>query len=325
MALSTGHDARLGTKAYGRSATGYILFFYSERVFWSFLRPGDKLADLALGWLVYSLLAWVFLLLVRQYRIAAFSALFLAGAVFGWLAEGVVVDTLYGNATNPFPASISFTGLAWHALISVGIGWYWQAKVLAAGKPAKIAAFSAAVGLGWGLWAAWWPAELGRANTSLAAFAGHAVVCSVLLILAWIVLGLGRPDWFRPAKWEMPVLFGVVALFYLGIRLPAMPRSALILPPLLFACACGLHRNRIHERRPDLVDALVGHIRPRSCLWLLLAPVTAIAVYAPVAVGGWKLPTNWLFYVTTMPLGFFFLIRSLWLLHRPHRRQEPKG
>lgn len=25
-----------------------------------------------------------------------------------------------------FPASISFTGLAWHALISVGVGWYWQ-------------------------------------------------------------------------------------------------------------------------------------------------------------------------------------------------------
>jgi hypothetical protein len=33
-------------------ATGYILFFYSERVFWSFLRPGGKLLDLVLGWFV---------------------------------------------------------------------------------------------------------------------------------------------------------------------------------------------------------------------------------------------------------------------------------
>ena len=105
-------------------ATGYILFFYSERLFWSFPRPGDTFADLLLTWVVYSLLAWVFLLLVRQCRIAAFPALFLAGAVFGWLAEGVVVDTMYGNKDNPFPASISFTGLAWHALISVGVGWY---------------------------------------------------------------------------------------------------------------------------------------------------------------------------------------------------------
>ena len=81
-------------------ATGYILFFYSERVFWSFLRPGDKFTDLVLGWLMYSLLAWVFLLLVRQCRIAAFPALLIAGAVFGWLAEGVVVDILSSSAVH---------------------------------------------------------------------------------------------------------------------------------------------------------------------------------------------------------------------------------
>lgn len=300
-------------------ATGYILFFYSERVFWSFLRPGDKLADLVLGWLVYSLLAWVFLLLVRLCRITGFPALFLVGAVFGWLAEGVVVDTLYGNATNPFPMSISFTGLAWHALISVGIGWYGQGKVLMAASPSRIAAFSVAVGLGWGLWAAWWPAELGRASTSLAAFAGHTLVCSVLLILSWAVLGLSRADWFLPAKWEMPVLVAVVLLFFLTIRVPATPRSALILPPLLLACAYGLNRNRLHERRPDLVDTFVGHIRLRFCLGLFLIPVTAIAVYVPVAAWGLALPTNWVLYMIAMPLGFFCLFRSLWILHRGQR------
>ncbi len=305
-------------------ATGYILFFYSERVFWSFLRPGDKVTDLVLGWLVYSLLAWVFLLLVRQCRIAAFPAVFLAGAIFGWLAEGVVVDTLYGNSTNPFPASISFTGLAWHALMSVGIGWYGQGRVLTAARPARIAAFSVAVGLGWGLWAGWWPAELDPAHTSLAAFAGHTLGCSVLLILSWVVLSLSRAEWFRPAKWEMPALVAVVVLFFLVIRLPATPRSALILPPLLLLCAYGLRRNQRQEQRPDLVDTLVGHVRLRSCLWMLLAPVTAIAVYAPVAAGGLTLPTNWVLYIITMPLGFFFLIRSTWLLGRPPHGQEPK-
>lgn len=169
-------------------ATGYIVFFYSERVFWSFLRPGDKPIDFVLGWFVYSLLAWIFLLLVRQCSIASFPAVFLAGAVYGWLDEGVVVDTMYGSADGPFPASISFTGLAWHALISVGIGWYWQAKVLTAERPAKIALFSVVVGLGWGLWAGWWPAELDIASTSLAAFAAHSLVCSVLLVVAWAAL-----------------------------------------------------------------------------------------------------------------------------------------
>jgi hypothetical protein len=205
-------------------ATGYVLFFYSERMFWSFLRPGDKPVDFVLGWLVYSVMAWVFLLLVRHCRIAAFSAVFLAGAAFGWLAEGIVVDTMCGNKGNPFPASISFTGLAWHALISVGVGWYWQARLLTAGNRKKIALFSVAVGLGWGLWAGWWPAELGRANTSLAAFTGHTLACSTLLIGARLILALAGSEWFRPAKYELAVLLAVVALFFFVVRIPATPR-----------------------------------------------------------------------------------------------------
>lgn len=300
-------------------ATGYVLYFFSERVFWSFLRPGDKPGDLILGWLVYSLLAWVFLLLVRQCGIAAFPALFLAGAVFGWLAEGVVVDTLYGNASNPFPASISFTGLAWHALLSVGVGWYWPARLLTAARPGQIAAYALAVGVGWGLWAGWWPAELGRDHTSLGGFAAHTFASSVPLVLSWVVLGLARSDWFQPAKRELPVLLGLVGLFFIGVRIPATPRSTLILPLLLALCAYGLLRNRAREQRPDLIEAVLGHIRPVSCLPLLFMPLAAVVVYTPVAVWGWTLPTNWLLYLVTMPLGFFFLARSLWVLHRPAR------
>ena len=33
-------------------AAGYILFFYSERVFWSFLRPGDRITDILITWVV---------------------------------------------------------------------------------------------------------------------------------------------------------------------------------------------------------------------------------------------------------------------------------
>jgi hypothetical protein len=48
-----------------------------------------------------------------------------------------------------------------------------------------------------------------------------------------VVLWLARTGWFQPAKLEMPVLLGLVALFFLGVRIPATPRSALVLPPLL--------------------------------------------------------------------------------------------
>jgi hypothetical protein len=45
-------------------------------------------------------------------------------------------------------------------------------------------------------------------------------------------------------------------------------------------------------------------------------PVTAIVVYAPVVGWGLTLPTNWLLYVITMPLGFICLLGSLWAVHR---------
>ena len=173
-------------------ANGYILFFFSERVFWSFWRPGDNLPEFLITWIAYCLLGWIFLDLVRRFKVASFPPLFLCGAVFGWVGEGVVVDTLYGNATNPFPLSISFTGLAWHALLSVGVGWYLIGKALTEEKPTRTALISLAVGVGWGLWAVWWPAELGKeADTSVWGFASHAVLCSIPFLLAWLVLGTG--------------------------------------------------------------------------------------------------------------------------------------
>ncbi len=195
------------------------------------------------------------------------------------------------------------------------MGWYWQAKVLTCGDFRRIALFSTVVGVGWGLWAGWWPAELGVENTSFTDFAAHTLACSFPLVGAWMVLGMAGSEWFWPAKWELPILVGLIALFFVGVRVPATPRSALILPPLLLVCTYGLCRNQGQEHRPDLLEGVLGHIQARSCLPLVLMPVTAIAVYAPVALFGLKLPTNWVLYLVTMPLGFFFLIRSLWVLH----------
>ena len=299
-------------------ANGYILFFFSERVFWCFWRPGDNVREFLLTWLVYCLLGWIFLLLVRRYRIASFPPLFLAGAVFGWVGEGVVVDTLYGNATNPFPLSISFTGLAWHALLSVGVGWYLIGRALTEESRSRVAALSIAVGLGWGLWAVWWPTELGQqADTSVRAFAGHALACTAPFLLAWLVLGLARPDWFRPRRAETVVLSSLVVLVFLAARVPATPAAALILPPLLLLCGMGLRRNALQEQRLDLLEEIIGRVRLRHVPVLVLIPVAAIVTYAPFRLLNLPLPTNVVLYVVTMPLGFWFFFRSLWVAFRP--------
>lgn len=304
---------RWSAKAAVVLANGYVLFFFSERAFWSFPRPNDSLADLLLTWLVYSLLGWIVLILVRRYRIDSFLPLFLAGAVFGWTTEGVVVDTFYGGPGNPFPLSVSFTGLSWHALLSVGIGWYLLPKALAAPKPTKAILTSLTIGLGWGLWAAWWPNELGQGqNTSLASFAGHALACSVLFLGAWSVLGQVRSEAFQTGRGEAWFLFGLAAFVFLLARVSARPLAAWSLPLLLLLTAIGLGRSAPrHTHRQDLLDECLGRIPAANLLCLALIPLAAIAAYAPFRLSGFYPPTNVLLYLVTMPLGFWFFFRAL--------------
>jgi hypothetical protein len=236
--------------------------------------------------------------MVRSFKVASFSPLFLCGAVYGWVAEGVVVDTLYGNATNPFPLSISFTGLSWHALLSVGVGWYLIGRALNEERPTKISLISLVVGVGWGMWALWWPAELGKeVDTSVIGFVRHALVSSMPFLLSWLVLGLAGPDWFQTGKVATFVLWGLVLAIFVAGRVPSRPSAALILPPLLLLCAVGLHRNRLAEERPDLLDGILGQLRPKNVIALILMPLAAIAVYAVCRSLNMVMQTNVLLYV----------------------------
>ena len=255
---------------------------------------------------------------MRRFRVASFPPLFLCGAVFGWVGEGVVVDTLYGNATSPFPLSISFTGLAWQALLSVGVGWYMIGQALTEGRPTWTAMLSLAVGTSWGLWAVWWPAELGsKVDTSVWSFAHHALVCSIPLLFSWAVLGRACPNWFAPGKVATIVLWGLVVVIFLAARVPARPYALLVLPPLLALCWAGLRRNARTEQRPDVLDVILGRIRPRNVMTLVLMPLAATAVYALFRSLNWRPATNVVLYVITMLLGFWYFVRSLWLLLRP--------
>ena len=142
-------------------AAGYILTYFSELLFWARPRPGDSLGGWLGTWLVYSLTGFMMLALIGHFRARSIWALFLAGAAFGWLTEGLVVQTAYED----LPLSLSFTGLAWHALISVLVGWWLTGNTLRRGLlPTMV--LSAAIGLTYGLWAIhWWLAPDGGVSS----------------------------------------------------------------------------------------------------------------------------------------------------------------
>jgi hypothetical protein len=290
-------------------STGFILYYFSEFVFWSGGTPDSWLPQaIAPGWLVYSIGAAAFLIVVRFFNARAPWGLFLAGAIFGWLVEGIYVQTM----VESLPLSISFTGLAWHALITICAGWYGLRRALQNERRWLGPAATAGAGLLWGLWAIYWWLEADQIHRTVTAFGSVNLLGTALLILANLLFERAGPASFKPGRWTAAAVFGFFLVWFLVVAIPAAPVSAVVVPLALAIAFWALWRGRSRgSGRPDALDAVAPPIG-RRLLWLLLMPVAATAVYAVADVSGLSWNTNWVLYLITTPLGFILLGISLW-------------
>lgn len=293
-------------------STGYVLFFYSERVFWSFFRPGDSFFDILLTWVAYSVLGWIFLVCIHSCRIHTFPGVFLSGALFGWMGEGGLVTTLYGSPDNPFPISISWTGLAWHALLTIGVGWYATLTAFVSPNWKRSFTLSLSIGLVWGLWGVFWPSELGSTcDTSPTAFLLHSICFGGLLPLAWLGIrysGQAVQQWGNKSWWAMVALVVLI----IAIRIIATPEAAWILPVLVGIVFIALSHWRKRSTGPDSILLMATGFPKGRVLWFLLAPLVSSASYACLWHVDQKLPTNVLLFLITTPLGFIVFGWCLW-------------
>jgi hypothetical protein len=285
-------------------AAGYILTYFSELLFWARPRPGDSLGGWTGTWLVYSLMGFIMLSLIGYFRARSIWALFLAGAAFGWLTEGLVVQTAYED----LPLSLSFTGLAWHALISVLVGLWLVRKALHNGL-LQTMNLSAIIGLGYGLWAIqWWLAPDGGVS-SIAEFTLYNLVGTFLIMVAYIILDRWLPEPFLPDRWIILIAFVLFGAYFIFVTIQAVPLAGLILPVLLTIIFLTLRRNRRLE--PELVDAPEKSPPLMNYFGLLALPVVAIMVYTLATWLGLRWQTNWVLYIITTPTGFVMFILSM--------------
>ena len=280
--------------------TGYIFVYFSEHLFWARVRPDDSLKNWFSAWIAYSLMAFVFLHLVTHFRITEKWSLFLAAAAFGWLAEGIVVQTTYES----LPLSISFTGLAWHALITVWIGWYAVRRALT--SPASIRTFGlfAAIGLLYSLWAINWWLEPDGGIATLGEFSSFILTITFIVTFAYALANWGATEPFKPNVWVVRVIYALFALYFAFVTVPAAPISLLILPILLGLAYYGLRRHRPAEETASLIVTQRGRIHSLNFLALFALPMTAIAFYALALALNIQWHTNWILYLITTPLGF---------------------
>jgi hypothetical protein len=293
-------------------STGYIFVYFSEHLFWSRIRPGDSFKDWFGAWMIYSLMAFVFLVLLSYFRVKNSWALFLAGAAFGWIGEGIVVQTAYAT----LPLSISFTGLAWHALLTVWIGWYAIRKSLLFSDTWLMLKLATAIGVFYGLWAINWWLEPDGGVSSISEFATFSFITTVLVIFAYWLANWSSSESFVLNRWAIIFIFGLFALYFSFITVPTAPSAVIILPVLFGLVYLGLRQNRLDEDEGSLLDALRGRASIWKYISLLAIPVTSVLVYTIALSLNLQWQTNWVLYIITTPLGFILFGISLYKLLR---------
>ncbi len=303
-------------KTFARNASiallnGYVLTFYSEFAFYGQTAdpgaPDPGVAELFLLWSIYALMAFIVLALIRRYHVSDIPALLIVGAAYGWMLEGGVVATAYES----LPLSLSFTALAWHMPIDLFFGWYLVQKWLREKGFAFNLRLAALSGLLWGFWAVW-PAEVISLRPLRFAVFAFATV-GLLMTAYWLNGRLGIAS-FRPRRGEMRLAGALFLGWYFASTAFSVPISLLLLPALLLLCLWALRRNaaRAPSAAPDLLDRLGAPPRSRNILAWAAFPLTAALEYAVWAAAPWRVPSNIIGYLVTVPLGFGLFGWALW-------------
>lgn len=295
-------------------ATGYTLVFFSELLFWG----TTSLAAFVATWIFYSLVAYLFLAVISRFHVNRIWPLFLAGALYGWLVEGVLVSTTYEN----LPVSISDTGLSWHALLTILIGWYAMRRTLSSSRPYRALLLAAGIGVLWGVWMPLWGflQEPGVNSPTLLVMVMLSVTAVPLLAVSYWLQNKLAVSW-TPHRLETGIIIGLLLLQFFFVIVPTIPLAALVLPLLLFIVYLGLRRHRRHyPQAADFTVTLTGPTSMRNYLAVLaMIPAALLAFTAVQALNLTPIP-QYAIYAVTIPTGFLLLIVSLFQIWREGRQ-----
>lgn len=300
---------------------GGVLYAFSERMFWSLWRPDDAPLPVLGGVLLYSFFGYLVLALLQRFRVSDLWGLFLAGAGFGWLGEGVFAMTLFGDASMPFPLTIVWTGLSWHALLSVVIGLYGLRRALQRTAPWPTLALSTVLGFVWGFWAVGWGRETPAIVAPPLLFLSHALAVTAMLALSEIGITIGRPGEFRPSRLGLGLAGAAILAFIALVTIPAVPWSPLVLVPLLALLILLLRRTAARFPQSAILAEMGRPIWPWNLLGLLALPLAATATYATLNGAGLIAPAHQIVAVLSSLAAMILLALSVVkLLSGPHSR-----
>lgn len=330
----------------GRSAAfvlgaGAVSWSWSEVGFWARFRVDDSPLGWVVTWLAYSLVVAVVLRVVRRFPLRGAAPVILVGALYGWLVEGVIAATVYA----PLPVSLVWTGVAWHGLLTVGVGWILLPRAVRRGG-ARAVAWCALVGAAWGLWSAgWWasPPDDGQllARPDVLSYAGFVVLVSAVAMVGYAVMSrcAPQPD-ERPARWSLVVVLLVLAAWWVVTVVVVIPWAPVVLALLVALVLASLRRlesraatgptaTQQDDSAKEPVLGWTPGIPWRSLAPLVALPLSALASYALLAPLAPDEPGSGPLYICFVVLvavssvaGTVALAWSLWRAWGPRGRRD---
>lgn len=288
-------------------ATGWMVMYPSEFLFWSVF-PADYSVPVFLMTLTaYTILGRVLLAVLQFCSVRSLAGLFLAGAIYGWTAEGVVVGTMYDD----FPINLIWTGVAWHGLLSVVLVWFFLRTAALWSWPRYGLALIAS-GLLFGTWAAFWPHERPEFPAATGVL-WHGLVASCGFVCAQIIYDRIDPRHFAVSRTEAVILALIVVLVFAMQVTARMSPIVAVYPLLSGLILYFLVKGRDGGNgRSLIVEEVTGaraSIARRAAL--LIVPVTVAASFAATRWIAPAFPTNQLYYFVTIAAGTVLLLAAM--------------
>ncbi|KAB3530669.1 hypothetical protein F8154_13655 [Alkaliphilus pronyensis] len=265
-------------------ASAYILLFFSEYYFLN-EEPAIGLVEtlttnpVGLVFLIefiimYAFFSYSMLIALQKFKVRNIWGLILAGALFGWWTEGIVIPIYY----EALPYSIFWPSIGWHVIVDVLLGWYLVRKVLHMNKPLYTVLLSSALGIFWGIWATWFWGE-GLSPIAPTDFVIYSFFTVFLLIIAYWSIDSFNPVKMAISKLEI-ILFAVFSIFcFITIILSLGILPILYFVPMVAITCLALWIGGKSEKRDSLFDGFEVKTKKWQYPILLLIPLTSSIVY----------------------------------------------
>lgn len=242
-------------KKFGAIA-GIGLVFAVMSEFWFY--PVALTPEAIIILLAYGLFGYLFFLVLLTFRVSGFAGFFLSAALFGFAIEGIPVAVLFESV----PFSLIWTSLAWHALLSVTLGWLGYRVVMSRKSWAAASLYNLALGLLIGIWGGYFwnvresDAEIRFEWSDPEPFFLQFAIGVALFMAGHALLDRLADNWPDPSRYEFRSFLIAAALAFAGGSLIVMFPVSLILPALAVLCFWKLNQLKGDGRWAQEVLAL---------------------------------------------------------------------